>query len=69
LLTVVGTGGIGKTRLAIEVASRCQGFFADGAHFVPLASLDSAAFLLPAIADALGFAFQGQTEPRTQLFE
>jgi predicted ATPase/transcriptional regulator with XRE-family HTH domain len=67
LLTVVGTGGIGKTRLAIEAASQHQDFFPDGACFVSLASLDSPAFLVPAIADALGFAFQGQIEPRIQL--
>jgi predicted ATPase len=65
---VVGTGGVGKTRLAIEVASRHRDLFADGACFVPLAPLNSSTFLVPAIADALGFAFQGQTEPRIQLF-
>jgi predicted ATPase/DNA-binding XRE family transcriptional regulator len=67
LLTLVGTGGIGKTRLAIEVASRHQDPFPDGACFVSLASLNSSAFLVPAIADALGYLFQGQVEPRTQL--
>ena len=67
LLTLVGPGGIGKTRLAIEVASQHQDFFPDGACFVSLASLNSSAFLVPAIADALGFAFQGQVEPRIQL--
>jgi predicted ATPase/transcriptional regulator with XRE-family HTH domain len=67
LLTLVGAGGIGKTRLAIELAGRHRGLFADAACFVSLASLNSPAFLVSAIADALGFAFQGQTEPRVQL--
>jgi transcriptional regulator with XRE-family HTH domain len=67
LLTLVGAGGIGKTRLAIEVACRHQDSFPDGAFFVSLASLNSAAFLVPAIADALGYLFQRQIEPRTQL--
>jgi transcriptional regulator with XRE-family HTH domain len=67
LLTLIGPGGLGKTRLAIEVASRHRDFFSDGACFVSLASLNSSAFLVPAIADALGFTFQGQIEPRIQL--
>jgi predicted ATPase/transcriptional regulator with XRE-family HTH domain len=67
LLTLAGTGGIGKTRLAIEVACRHQDLFPDGACFVSLAALNSSAFLVPAIADALGFVFQRQMEPRTQL--
>src|SRR5262245_39050686 len=36
LLTLVGPGGIGKTRLAIETASHIQAGFADGVYFVPL---------------------------------
>jgi transcriptional regulator with XRE-family HTH domain len=67
LLSLVGPGGIGKTRLAIEVASRHRDFFSDGICFVSLASLNSPTFLVPAIADALGFAFRGQIEPRIQL--
>jgi predicted ATPase len=67
LLSLVGAGGIGKTRLAIEVACRHQDQFPDGAWFVSLASLNSADFLVPAIADALGYVFQRQMEPRTQL--
>lgn len=67
LLTLVGPGGIGKTHLAIEAASRHQDLFPEGVCFVSLASLSSSAYLVPAIADALGFSFQGQVEPRAQL--
>jgi predicted ATPase/DNA-binding XRE family transcriptional regulator len=67
LLTVVGPGGIGKTRLAIEIASRQPDLFPDGIFFVPLASLKSSTYLVPAIADALDYKFQGHVEPRIQL--
>ncbi|MGD2049828.1 MAG: helix-turn-helix domain-containing protein [Chloroflexota bacterium] len=67
LLTLLGPGGIGKTRLAIEVASRHQEHFQNGTFFVSLASINSSAFLVPAIADALSLTFQGQVEPRIQL--
>jgi predicted ATPase/transcriptional regulator with XRE-family HTH domain len=67
LLTLIGPGGIGKTRLALDLALRHQDLYPDGAHFVPLASVASSVFIGQAIADALGFVFQGQIEPRTQL--
>jgi len=70
LLTLVGPGGIGKTRLAIETASRVQDDFADGVYFVPLAPVNSPRFIVPVIADAIGFAFQGTNpiDPKIQLF-
>lgn len=70
LLTLVGAGGIGKTRLAIETASQMQEFFTDGVFFVPLANASSPRFILPLIADAIGFAFQRDdlVDPKTQLF-
>jgi predicted ATPase/DNA-binding XRE family transcriptional regulator len=72
LLTLTGPGGIGKTRLAIEVASQVQASqdFADGAYFVPLAAVNSPRFIVPVIADAIGFAFASAShaEPKAQLF-
>ncbi|HLO30018.1 MAG TPA: helix-turn-helix domain-containing protein, partial [Anaerolineales bacterium] len=70
LLTLVGPGGIGKTRLAIETASNLQDVFADGMCFVPLASANSTRFIVPVIADSVGFAFHhtGHADPKTQLF-
>lgn len=67
LLTLVGPGGMGKTRLAVEVAGQVAGHFPDGAWFVSLAQQGSPAFLVTAIADALGITFQGQIEARVQL--
>jgi predicted ATPase/DNA-binding SARP family transcriptional activator len=67
LLTLVGPGGVGKTRLAVEAAKGQATTFADGVTFVPLAPLSSTDFLVPAIADALGFSFPSQENPEEQL--
>ncbi|MDQ2967648.1 MAG: adenylate/guanylate cyclase domain-containing protein, partial [Actinomycetota bacterium] len=53
LLTLVGSGGTGKSRLAIELGSRSAGKFDDGAVFVPLASLRDAGLVLSTIARTL----------------
>ncbi len=67
LLTVVGPGGIGKTRLALQAAMEQTHAFLHGVHFVPLAPLTTAESLVPAIADALQFSFHGPADPRVQL--
>lgn len=48
LLTLLGTGGVGKTRLAMEAARLAQRDFADGVYFIPLATVRDAA-LVPSI--------------------
>jgi len=54
LLSLTGPGGIGKTRLALRVATTLESTFADGVVFVPLEALVDASLVLPAIATALG---------------
>jgi len=66
LITLLGPGGIGKTRLAVEAASQCDGF-SDGVVFVPLASLSEPHAIVPAIADALTFTFSGSSDLSAQL--
>ncbi len=54
LLTLTGTGGCGKTRLALEVAADVAPQFADGAYFVGLSAISDPALVPFAIAQALG---------------
>lgn len=68
LLTLTGMGGIGKTRLAMEFASRQQSRFPGGIHYIPLASISSAELIVPAIAEVLEFTFSGPTDLQEQLF-
>lgn len=57
LLTLTGPGGIGKTRLALEVTQHQNGDFRDGYCFIPLQPLSSPQFILSAIAEGLPFHF------------
>jgi predicted ATPase len=59
LVTLTGPGGIGKTRLAVEVASAAAGGFAHGASFVALAPLAEPDHVASAIAQALGVRERG----------
>ncbi|MBN1259915.1 MAG: tetratricopeptide repeat protein [Anaerolineae bacterium] len=68
LLTLVGPGGMGKTRLALQAAAVQIEQFPHGVYFVPLAALSSAESLVPAIAEALRFSFYQRDTPQTQLF-
>ncbi|MBV9690204.1 MAG: hypothetical protein JO202_10910, partial [Ktedonobacteraceae bacterium] len=54
LLTLTGTGGVGKTRLALASASEVEESFPDGVCFISLAPIQDAALVLPALVQALG---------------
>jgi predicted ATPase/transcriptional regulator with XRE-family HTH domain len=69
LLTLVGPGGIGKTRLAMQVAADCAEQFDDGVYFVPLEPLDSPEFIVSTIADVLSFRFSPGVDPSQQLLQ
>lgn len=67
LLTLVGPGGIGKTRLALQMAQTAVGTYLNGVFFVPLAAVPAPEFIVPAIAEAVGFTFSGAAAPKSQL--
>lgn len=67
LITLVGVGGVGKTRLAIEVALAVESNYPDGIAFVPLQPVQSADFLPAAIIDALDLPLHGQEQAADKL--
>ena len=74
LVTILGPGGMGKTRLSLELAGRLvastsatQVAFPDGAIFVELAAVNSVEQMLTAVATALGFAIEKELEPIQQI--
>jgi predicted ATPase/class 3 adenylate cyclase len=54
LVTLVGPGGTGKTRLALQLGADVAGDFADGVFWIPLASIFDPGLVEPAMAQALG---------------
>ena len=67
LVTLLGLGGIGKTRLAVECAGQHVHAFPDGVWFVPLAGATSAGLLAQGIAGALGLKLDGSDTPEREL--
>jgi predicted ATPase/class 3 adenylate cyclase len=66
LVTVVGPGGVGKSRLAIEVAIRAEELYADGARWCPLADVDDPSLVRAAVASHLDL---GSAQAGSDLFE
>jgi predicted ATPase/DNA-binding SARP family transcriptional activator len=69
LVTILGAGGMGKTRLALEAAAAQMDHFAHGVFFVSLAPLQSVDSIVPAVAEALAFSFYKGGEPQQQLLD
>lgn len=67
LLSIVGLGGMGKTRLALEAAHQLSPSMANGAGWVALAGLSQPQQLVSSIAGAIGLNFSGPLDPQTQL--
>jgi predicted ATPase/DNA-binding SARP family transcriptional activator/GAF domain-containing protein len=69
LLTLVGPGGSGKTRLALEVGVAQLDNYTHGVWFVSLAPLQSVDAIVPTVAQALEFRFYEEGEPWQQLLD
>lgn len=67
LITLLGPGGIGKSRLAMQIAADHVGAFADGVYWAALAAVDTADLIIPTIAQAVGVTLYGKEQPLAQL--
>jgi predicted ATPase/DNA-binding CsgD family transcriptional regulator len=67
LVTLTGPGGVGKSRIALQVAASVANEFADGVCFVELGSLRDPGLVLPTIANALGLSDVGNRPLAEQL--
>jgi serine/threonine protein kinase/tetratricopeptide (TPR) repeat protein len=68
LITILAPGGMGKTRLALEVSERQLDKYVDGVFFVELAPLSDTNSIITTIADTLGYHFQADgREPLQQI--
>ena len=78
LVTLVGAGGIGKTRLAVEVGTNLgqrkelaleAAFVPSAVYFVPLQPINSPELILTALAESVGLQFYAGGDPRDQLID
>lgn len=71
LLTILGPGGVGKTRLLVELGAKIvanfPGQFAHGVRYAALTHLDDGRLLTTAVADAVGATLSGVEEPLIEL--
>lgn len=68
-ISLIGLGGVGKTRLAVETAQRHLAGFAHGVAFASLASVRSVEVAIPTIASAVQVQFYGPDDPKDQLLD
>ena len=70
LLTLIGPGGVGKTRLSIQVGqvlAHTPQRYKDGAYFIPLVAVTDEAMLVTVITQSLGIQLTEQMPPKQQL--
>ncbi len=69
LITIVGSGGMGKTRLCVEVARQQKDYFKDGICFVSMLTIQSANEVELAIANGVNLRLNDDRNPQNELFK
>jgi len=69
LITIIGPGGIGKTRLAVEIARQLVGVPTDGVFFISLITAQNSEQIIQLVASSMGFTFSDQTTIQKQFFD
>jgi predicted ATPase/DNA-binding SARP family transcriptional activator len=69
LISLVGRGGTGKTRLAVEISQRMRGLYVNGVFFIPLRDVSSVDGLDRLMVESLRYAFSGTTPHHRQLID
>ncbi len=67
LVSLVGPGGIGKSRLSLEIANEAETSFENGWHVIPLQGVTSVEQVVPAIANGVSCELYGRDDTLTQL--
>ena len=67
LITILGPGGMGKTRLALKTAEGQHNNFTDGVYFIPLTAPCSGEYVFATIAESIGFHLPLGSNPKQQL--
>lgn len=69
LLTILGPGGMGKTRMASETAARMGEYYKDGVFFIPLRSISDPELIIPAVSDVLEIGPSATDDPLAKLLD
>ena len=69
LITIVGAGGMGKSRLSIEVGRQLLPRFLQGVYFISLAPITTTEQIITTIADTIGFKFHSDVKAKQQLLD
>jgi pentatricopeptide repeat protein len=69
LVTILGAGGMGKTRLSIEVGRKLLAHFSDGVYFISLATVTSTKQMITTLVGIISLKLHGDKSPKQQLLD